>query len=86
MEKPFFLRNILTIRNPLIIIGFMGLNIKKLKKLRQNQGLSQNALERKAGVGLGILSRLEAGKGGITVDTLVKIAKALDMPPAYFLD
>jgi len=76
----------LTIRNPLIIIGFMGLNIKKLIKARKIQGLSQNALERKAGVGYGILSRLEAGKGGITVDTLIKIAKALDFPPAYFLD
>jgi transcriptional regulator with XRE-family HTH domain len=43
-------------------------------------------LEKKAGIGYGILSRLEAGKGGITVDTLIKIAKALDLPPAYFLD
>ena len=62
-----------------------GINAQKLKDYRLKVGLSQNALDKKAGVGGRTVRNAENGKS-ITVASLRKIAKALDVPPAVFLD
>lgn len=63
----------------------MGIDIQKFKTYRLKLKFSQNALEKAAGVGLGTISRLEAGKGGITVETLQKLASKMGVPTAIFL-
>jgi len=62
-----------------------GIKTHKLKEYRLKLGLTQNALDRVAGVGSKTVRNAEAGKG-ITVATLMSIAKALGVPPAIFLD
>ncbi len=62
-----------------------GINIEKLKEYRVKLGLSQNALDRKAGVGGKTVRNAENGEG-ITVASLKAIALALGVPAAVFLD
>ena len=62
-----------------------GINANKLKEFRVKLGLSQNALDRLAGVGKKTTRNAEAGQG-ITVSTLIRLAAALGVPPAVFLD
>lgn len=62
-----------------------GINADKLKDFRVKLGLSQNALDRLAGVGNKTTRNAETGHG-ITVSSLVKLAAALGVPPAVFLD
>ena len=53
----------------------IGLRIAELRKKR---GLTQEALAIKAGILLQSLVRIEAGKFSVKIDTLSKIASALD--------
>jgi transcriptional regulator with XRE-family HTH domain len=62
-----------------------GINAEKVKEYRLKLGLSQNALDKKAGVGGRTVRNIELGKG-ITVASLKKIADALGVPAAIFLD
>ena len=57
----------------------------KLKRLRANQRLTQEALARKANVSLGYLARLETGQHDPKLSTLHKIAKALGVRVADLL-
>ena len=58
---------------------------KKLKKdvgaqivtIRRDQGVTQEALAEKLGVSTQWLSRVENGHENVTVETMVKVAKAL---------
>jgi putative transcriptional regulator len=51
----------------------------RLKKLRENQGLSQNALARKLEMSLANIQKIEYGKAkSIPLDTLEKLCLALD--------
>ena len=50
---------------------------KRIKALREQRGLSQEALAEKAGVSRGYLARLEIGRHDPTVGTVEKLAKAL---------
>ena len=50
---------------------------KRIKGLREQQGLSQEALAAKAGVSRGYLARLEIGRHDPTVGTVERLAKAL---------
>ena len=72
-----------------LIIGIMGnpngLNAQKLKEYRIKLGYSQNTLDKMAKVGNKTVRNAEVGKG-ITVSSLVKIAKALGVPPGIFLE
>ncbi len=53
---------------------------RNLKKLRERKGLSQEKLARMADVANNTIIKIEAGKNqNPTLDTLKKIAKALDV-------
>lgn len=51
-----------------------------IKKLREQQGLTQNELSTKSGVSRNLIARLESGDiQNTTTDTLFKIANALEV-------
>lgn len=52
-----------------------------LKKLREDKGMSQAALAKKAGIASGTIGDIETGKNKSTVKTIDKIAKALELNP-----
>jgi transcriptional regulator with XRE-family HTH domain len=59
---------------------------RELKKLREREGLSQLELAKRAKVGQGYISELEAGqKKNPGLETLRKIAKALGVPVTELL-
>ena len=62
-----------------------GINTKKLREYREKLGLSQSSLDLLAGIGNKTTRNAEMGKG-ITVRSLLRIAKALGVPAAVFLD
>jgi len=54
---------------------------KTVKRLREKMGISQEKLARLADVSNNTIINIEAGKqGNPTIETLKKIAKALDTP------
>jgi DNA-binding XRE family transcriptional regulator len=54
----------------------------RVRLLRLQRGLSQAALDRVAGVGRGSVHRLEAGRSGVHLTTLWRVAVGLDVYPA----
>ena len=48
-----------------------------IKRLREHNGLTQDALAKKAGLSWGYIARLEIGRHDPSLSTLVKLAKAL---------
>jgi transcriptional regulator with XRE-family HTH domain len=58
---------------------------EKLKRLRNEKGLSQLALERLSGVHCKLLSKYENGKVEPTADTLRKISQALGVTSDYLI-
>jgi transcriptional regulator with XRE-family HTH domain len=58
---------------------------KRLKKLREANGMSQATLAEKAKISRGYLVRLEAGQQDPTLGTLERLAKALGVPVARLL-
>ena len=52
----------------------------RLRALRQARGWSLTQLSRAAGVSAGLLSQVERGQTDPSLDTLRKLAKALDVP------
>ena len=58
-----------------------------IRQLREDQGLSQLALAKKAGVAQGYISALEAGeKKNPSLVILKKLARALDAPVGKLLE
>ena len=52
-----------------------------IRKLRQKKGMSQDRLSKKADLALNTIVKVETGENpNPTVETLKKIAKALDIP------
>ncbi|MET9587756.1 XRE family transcriptional regulator [Streptomyces sp. NPDC006539] len=67
----------------------MGLNDevgRRLKRLRQDDGLSLSELSRRSGVGKGTLSELETGRRNPTLETLYALTTALGRPLSAVLD
>ncbi len=58
---------------------------KKLKKERNNKGLSQLELAISAKVGLSTVSMAETAKQDLTMKTIYKLAKALEIEPYKLL-
>ena len=56
-----------------------------LRQYRQQQGLTQPALAASAGIRRAYISQIEMGKRNITVLTLFRFARALQMPAASLL-
>lgn len=52
---------------------------RRLRELRRGKGLSQEALSEKAEITSNYLSRLERGTENPTLDTLIRIADALEV-------
>jgi len=52
---------------------------KRIKGARQAKGLSQEALSEKIGMSAKYLSSIERGKENPTLDTLIKLADALEL-------
>lgn len=60
-----------------MISGDVG---RRLRELRSERGLTLSELARRAGVGKGSLSEIEAGKRNPTVETLYALCAPLDVP------
>ena len=63
-------------------MAIIGANIKFWRLSRQ---IKLNALARMAGVDRGNLSKIEAGSAGASLETLAKLAAALQVPLAYLV-
>jgi transcriptional regulator with XRE-family HTH domain len=57
----------------------------KIKRYREQSGLSQQALSKKAGLSREYLARLESGQHNPSLVTLQKLAKALGVPVTELL-
>jgi len=56
---------------------------KNIRRIRQEKGMSQDRLSKKADLALNTIVKVETGENpNPTVETLKKIAKALDIPVA----
>jgi len=58
----------------------------RLKQLRANRGITQEALAKKAGLSRVYVARLETGKQDPTLTTLQKLAKALKVKVGRLLE
>jgi len=56
-----------------------------LHQYRQQQGLTQPALAARTGIRRAYISQIETGKRNIAVLTLLRLARALDIPTAWLL-
>lgn len=52
---------------------------KEIKKARIDKDISQEALAEKAGMHVTFLSRIENGKANISLDSVLKLANALNI-------
>jgi len=59
---------------------------KRLKRLRMERGLSQQALAAKAQISRGYLTRLEAAEQDPTLGVLERLARALGVPVTALLE
>jgi transcriptional regulator with XRE-family HTH domain len=55
-----------------------------LKKLRKERKLTLKELAERTDVSISFLSQVERGKSGVTLESLRKIADALNVPPSAF--
>ena len=58
---------------------------ERLKKLREDLGISQRELARRAGISSAMISLYEAGKKSPTIDVLMKLAVVLEVSADYLL-
>jgi len=58
----------------------------RITELRTSRGISARALAKKIGVSPSQMSRLEADKRGLSLEWLLKISAALDVPPNEIVD
>ena len=56
---------------------------KIIRKLRNEKGLSQDVLSGLAGIGRSHLTMIETGKKKANVETLWRVADALDLPLSH---
>ncbi len=57
----------------------------ELVALREQRGLSQDAVSKRAGISRSALSKLESGRSVPTIETLLKLANSMELPFAKFL-
>jgi transcriptional regulator with XRE-family HTH domain len=59
---------------------------KRVRQLRQLREMSTRELGRRSGMSAGIISMIENEKSGVSIESLRKIAGALDVPVVQFLN
>ncbi|MGT2951658.1 transcriptional regulator [Streptococcus cuniculi] len=59
---------------------------RRIRLIRKEQGLSQQQLSERAGVGIDYISNLETKGSNIKIDTLEKILTALDTAPSVLFE
>ncbi len=64
------------------MVAAVGTNVRRE---RHRQGLSVESLSKRAGVSFGLISELERGKGNPSLQTLTRLATALDLPLSILL-
>ena len=57
----------------------------RLATIRQQRGMTQEVLAKKARLSPGYIARLEIGMHDPSASTLLKLAKAMKVPPAKLL-
>lgn len=70
-------------RRDLAVAGRFGRN---LRRLRRREGLTQEELARSAGLHRAAIGLLENGERVARVDTLVRLADSMEVPPEELLD
>lgn len=58
---------------------------QRIRKVRLEQGIKQKDLARRIGISQGALTNFELGRRKISLEWLVKIARALEVPVSYFV-
>lgn len=58
---------------------------KKVQKLREEQGISQEAFAHKAGLHRTAISMIETSKRSSTLETIEKLARALEVPASALM-
>ena len=58
---------------------------ERVRQLRQERGLSQQALANQAGVLRTSITNIEAGRQHLVTETCLGVAAALDVPPSALL-
>lgn len=58
----------------------------RISQVRKKMGFTQEQLSEYADLSQNYLSQLENGKKNISIETLMKLANALEIKPAFFLD
>jgi transcriptional regulator with XRE-family HTH domain len=64
-------------------VGDFGSN---LRAIRKELGMTQEEVSERSGVQAGEISRIERGKRDPQVSTLIKLAKAVRVPPGRLLE
>ena len=70
----------------LAMTNLTNLNHGRLRTLRHERGLSQEALAELAGVHRNSIANLESGKFGPRMETMARVADALEVPLATLFD
>lgn len=58
---------------------------QRIRKVRLEHGIKQKDLARKIGISQGALTNFELGRRKISLEWLLKIARALEVPVSYFV-
>ncbi len=59
---------------------------KRIKALRKARGLTQQGLADRSGLSKSFISQVEAGKAGVTAESLEKMGQALEIPGHFMMD
>lgn len=58
---------------------------QRIRNVRLEQGIKQKDLARRIGISQGALTNFELGRRKISLEWMLKIAKALEVPVGYFV-
>jgi transcriptional regulator with XRE-family HTH domain len=58
---------------------------QRIRKVRLEQGIKQKDLARRIGISQGALTNFELGRRKISLEWLLKISRALEVPMGYFM-
>jgi transcriptional regulator with XRE-family HTH domain len=58
---------------------------QRIRQVRLDQGIKQKDLARRIGISQGALTNFELGRRKISLEWLLKIARALEVPVGYFV-